>query len=132
MIKILDDIQKFINSFVGCDSVSTIYTIIFMCLICSLLVLFSHFSIHKLFNKDLLGIGEFKKLKWSLWILGTIVTYLLLYLMGIMNYSVQSIVIVAFTWNILLESTVKKLKETPKKDIDKAIKSLNSDIDDFA
>ena len=131
MIDSLNNFELLFKNLGLCEDSSRIIVIIIMCIVSSLLVLISHFSLYKIFTKDLLKIGGEIKVIHLLWCLGTIVTYLILYFLNLISYTLQSMVVVAFTWNFLLETTFNRLTDDKPKEVSKTISEIYNDDDDF-
>ena len=115
----VNEFNDFIELTLKCGDIKLICFIVIMYFIISTLVLITHFCLYKVFDIKLLEIDEDKSYVWVLWILGGITSYLILYFLNVVAPSIQSIIIVCITWNVLVKNTFDSLRNqtTKTKDI---------------
>ena len=115
----VNEFNDFIELTLKCGDIKLICFIVIMYFIISTLVLITHFCLYKVFDIKLLEIDEDKSYVWVLWILGGITSYLILYFLNVVAPSIQSIIIVCITWNVLVKNTFDSLRNqtTITKDI---------------
>lgn len=132
MTNLLTNLETIFNEFGIGGDLCKIIVIVIMCTVSSLLVLISHVTLYEIFAKDLLKIGGKIKPIHLLWCLGAVVTYMILYFLNLVSYTLQSIIVVSFTWNFLLESTFDRLINKKPKDVEITVSEINNEaIDDF-